>query len=180
MWWLEFQQKSWYHVANLNRDQVLVTMKQREPLYHSCTLCLRTSFTWKKNIYMFNPRLFGTFCYIHLYTWVLSLVQLFVTPWTTARQSPLSMGFPRQEYWSGLPWPPPGTLPDPEIKLVFPAPSALAGRFFATEPPRKSIIHPWPILTDKIRNLKCLSLVYAPNSDKHMSLCPYAHILQTS
>ena len=40
----------------------------------------------------------------------------FVMPWTVAYQAPLSMGFPRQEYWSGLPFPPPGDLPDPEIK----------------------------------------------------------------
>ena len=45
-----------------------------------------------------------------------SRVQLFVTLWTLARQAPLSMGCSRQEYWSGLPCPPPGYLPDPEIK----------------------------------------------------------------
>ena len=38
------------------------------------------------------------------------------TPWTVARQAPLSMGFPRQKYWSGLPFPPPGDLPNPGIK----------------------------------------------------------------
>ena len=41
-----------------------------------------------------------------------------MTPWTVARQGPLSMGFSRQEYWSGLPCPPPGDLPNPEIKPV--------------------------------------------------------------
>ena len=40
-----------------------------------------------------------------------------MTPWTVARQAPLSMGFPRREYWSGLPFPLPGNLPDPGIKL---------------------------------------------------------------
>ena len=40
----------------------------------------------------------------------------FVTPWTVACQGPLSMGFSRQEYWAGLPFPSPGTLPNPEIK----------------------------------------------------------------
>ena len=44
---------------------------------------------------------------------VVSCVRLFVIPWTTAHQAPLSMGFPRQEYWSGLPFPSPGHLPDP-------------------------------------------------------------------
>ena len=46
----------------------------------------------------------------------LSRVQLFVTPWPVAYQAPLSMGFSRQEYWSGLPFPFPGDLPDPGIK----------------------------------------------------------------
>ena len=45
----------------------------------------------------------------------------FATPWTAACQAPLSMGFPRQEYGSGLPFPPPGDLPDPGIKLTSPA-----------------------------------------------------------
>ena len=50
-----------------------------------------------------------------------SRVQLFVTPWTVAHQAPLSMGFPRQEYWSGLPFSSPGDLPDPGIKPGSPA-----------------------------------------------------------
>ena len=54
----------------------------------------------------------------------------FVTPWTVAYQALLSMGFPRQEYWSGLPFPSPGDLPDPGSE---PACSYLAGRFFTTE-----------------------------------------------
>ena len=52
---------------------------------------------------------------------VLSPVQLFVTPRILALQAPLSMGFPRQEYWSVLPRPPPGDLPDPVIKPGSPA-----------------------------------------------------------
>ena len=50
-------------------------------------------------------------------------IQLFVTQWTAARQAPLSMGFSRQEYWSGLPFPSPGDFPDPgiESKSVSPA-----------------------------------------------------------
>ena len=50
-----------------------------------------------------------------------SRVQLFVTPWTVAYQAPLSMGFSRQEYWSGLPFPSPGDLPDPRIEPRSPA-----------------------------------------------------------
>ena len=61
----------------------------------------------------------------------LSCVQLFVTPWTIACQVPLSMEFSRQEYWSELPCPTPGDLPDPGIKPTFLA-SSLAGGFFIT------------------------------------------------
>ena len=50
----------------------------------------------------------------------LSHVRLFVTPWTAAHQAPLSMGFSRQEYWSGLPFAPPGDLPISGIKLMSP------------------------------------------------------------
>ena len=49
---------------------------------------------------------------VSMYGQLLSLVQLFATPWTVALQAPLSMEFPRQEYWSGLPFPPQGDLPD--------------------------------------------------------------------
>ena len=53
--------------------------------------------------------------------WSLSRVRLLVTPQAVARQAPLSMGVSRQEYWSGLPCPPPGHLPDPGIKPRSPA-----------------------------------------------------------
>ena len=52
---------------------------------------------------------------------MLSRVQFFVTSWTVASQAPLSMGFSRQEYWNGLPFLPPGDLPDPGIKPESPA-----------------------------------------------------------
>ena len=58
---------------------------------------------------------------MHAFVCVLSHVQLFVTPWTVAHQAPLSVGFSRQEYWSGLPFPSPGDLPDPGIKSTSPA-----------------------------------------------------------
>ena len=59
----------------------------------------------------------------------------FTTSWNVAHQAPLSMGFPRQEYWSRLPFPPPGNPPNPGIEPVSPA---LAGSFFTTVPPGKS------------------------------------------
>ena len=57
---------------------------------------------------------------------------LFVTPWTVARQALLSIGFFREEYWSGLPCPPPRDLPNPGIEPESLASPALAGRFFTT------------------------------------------------
>ena len=57
------------------------------------------------------------------------------TPWTVAGQASLSMGFPRWDYWSGLPLPSPGGLPEPGIKLASPA---LAGGFSTTESAGKS------------------------------------------
>ena len=60
-----------------------------------------------------------------------SHIQFFVTPWTVTYQSSLSMGFSREEYWSGLPCPPWG-LPDPGIELAFLISPALAGGFFIT------------------------------------------------
>ena len=57
-----------------------------------------------------------------------------MTPWTIARQAPLSMGFPRQEYWGELLVPSLGDSPDPGIEHVS---HGLAGRFFTTEPPEK-------------------------------------------
>ena len=64
---------------------------------------------------------------------LVSHVWLFLTPWTVAGQAPLSVGFPRQEYWSGWPFPSPGDLPDPGTE------PALAGGFFTTQPAGK----PW-------------------------------------
>ena len=54
----------------------------------------------------------------------LSRVRLFATPWTVARQASLSMGFSRQEYWSGLPFPSPGDLPNPGMEPGSPASEA--------------------------------------------------------
>ena len=61
-----------------------------------------------------------------------SCVQLFATLWAVACQAPLSMGFPRQENWSGLPYLPPGDLPNPGIEPVSLASPALAGSSFTT------------------------------------------------
>ena len=62
----------------------------------------------------------------------LSCGHLSATLWTIAHQAALSMGFSRQKYWSGLPWPPPEDLPDPGVKPASLASPALAGGFFTT------------------------------------------------
>ena len=80
---------------------------------------------------------------------LLSLVWLFATPWTIAYQAPQSMEFPRQEYWSGLPFPSPGNLPDPGIKPGFPALRADAFTLWATRKAAK--------LLEKIKVLVPLS-----------------------
>ena len=82
-----------------------------------------------------------TFCVTTLCCAVLSHVQLFATPWTVAHQAPLSTGFSRQEYWSGLPFPSPGDLPDPGSQPTSLASPALVGGFCTTEPPTHKSIH---------------------------------------
>ena len=64
----------------------------------------------------------------------LSRVRLFATLWTVAHQAPLSMGFSRQEYWNGLPFPSPGDLPNPGIE---PGSPALQADALSSEPPGK-------------------------------------------
>ena len=70
-----------------------------------------------------------------------------MTPWTVARLAPLFMGFPRQEYWSGLPFPSPEDLPNPGIE---PASPALACGVFTTEAPGKPTL---PILPSKQKGI---------------------------
>ena len=72
-----------------------------------------------------------------------------------ARQAPLSMGFPRQEYWSGLPFPTLGDLPHPGIKLKSLASPAFTGGFFTTEPPGKPLVI-YPETVTLILSLKTL------------------------
>ena len=70
----------------------------------------------------------------------LSRVQLFATPWTVVHQAPPSMGFPRQEYWSGLPFPPPGDLANPRIKRASLVSPTLQADSLLTEPKIGSLV----------------------------------------
>ena len=80
----------------------------------------------------------------------------FVTPWIVAHQAPLSMGFPRQEYWSELPFPSPRDLPNPGIK---PGSPALAGGFFTTELPGNPLLSV-DIILRALRVLSCSFLLF--------------------
>ena len=114
---------------------------------------------------------------IILCAWVLShfsRVQLFVTLWTAARQVSLSMGFSRQEYWSGLPCPPPGDLPNPGIKPTSLMSPALAGKFYTTEPPGKPFPSPGdlphPGIEPRSPALQADSLPSEPTGKSHCYL----------
>ena len=84
---------------------------------------------------------------------MLSCVWLFVTPWTTTHQAPVSMEFSRQEYWTGLPFSIPEDLPNPGIKPTSPKSPASGGGFFTTVPPGKS-----PLLCTSFTNIFSHSL----------------------
>ena len=79
-------------------------------------------------------------------TLTLSYVWFFANPWTVACQAPLCLGFSRQEYWSWLPFPTPGNLPDPEIETPSLVSPAQAGRFFTTVPLWKPLFLSIPVL----------------------------------
>ena len=89
---------------------------------------LYTWYTWKEQLNSI----------FHDLVKLLSRVRLFATQWTVAYQAPPSMEFSRQEYWSGLPFPSPGDLPDPGIE---PGSPALQAGALPSEPPGKHIFH---------------------------------------
>ena len=99
-----------------------VQIQTNQPRVHTCNLY------WAPLLGSHTPG----HCVVVIYS--LSHVWLLAKTWTIALQAPLPMGFPRQEYWSGLPFPSLGGLPDPGIKPMF---SALASGFYTTEPPGK-------------------------------------------
>ena len=96
----------------------------------------KTFYLYQKLLHLllscFIPNLWGT-----LPACVFSHVGLFVAPWTVAHQAPLSMGFSRQEYWSGLPCPPPGDLPNPGLRTSVSCTSCISS--LPTEPPGKPL-----------------------------------------
>ena len=86
----------------------------------------------------------------------------FLTPWTVAHQAPLSVGFSRQEYWSGLPFSTPGDLSNPGAK-----PASLAGGFFTTAPPRKLSVKKLSPVGASWHWMLLVAKVWAPHQLKH-------------
>ena len=102
-------------------------------------------------------------CRSHACAQSLSRVRLFVTLWAVAHQAPLPMEFPRQEYWSGLPFPTPGDLINPEIKPVSPASSAVqADSSLIAAPGKPQVVNPNPPI--------CATLSFP-------TPCPHVHSL---
>ena len=109
-----------------------------------------------------------------------------VTPWTVALQAPLSMGFSRQEFWSGLPCPPPGDPPDPGIKPAFLMSLALAGGFFTTSANWEAPLISYSLLisvqsegiqpTTTLRNPNSFSLTYQQETQINNPSC-FKHLL---
>ena len=110
-------------------------------IFISCIYWLLNSWTSSNTFLVESLGIVFVYICIYIYIYIvvvksLSRVQLFVTPWTAAHQAPQSMGFSRQEYWSGLPFPSPGDLPDPGIE---PGSPALEADALTSEPPGKPI-----------------------------------------
>ena len=107
-------------------------------------------------------------CYYY-FLQLLSHVWCFVTPWTVAYQAPLSMGFSRQEYWCGLPFPSPGNIPDPGIEPWSPALQADA---LLSEPPGCPYKRLWPSEMGKMDE-KTKARVTRLNLSKATRACHY-------
>ena len=113
------------------------------PLQHSCLENSMDRGAWRASLWGHKE--------LNMTEW-LTFSPSLMAPWAVAHQAPLSMGFPRQEHWSGLLFPPPGDLPDPGIEptsLLFPA---LAARFLTTSTTWEALI----VNSFKVSNLKFL------------------------
>ena len=107
-----------YNLLSSNYKSISSYLSKQEPLNEVYN-----------NLYMYVNTQRHSIHNVPMYVCVLSHVQLFAIPCTTSHQAPLSMGFSRQEYQSGLPFPPPGDLPSPRIEPMSLASPALAGLY---------------------------------------------------
>ena len=141
--------------------KVLLLPKQNYSLFQLYRIS-KPSFTWL--FASVEPPAFSYLVHLQALIWLrmdnpvvcvcvlscLSRILLFVTLWTIAHQSPLSMGFSRQECWSGLPYLPPGDLLDPGIKSKSVMSPALAGDFFNTSAIWEATVQLQPLWLSKI------------------------------
>ena len=104
----------------------------------------------------------------------------FGTPWAVTHKAPLSVGFPRQEYWSGLPFPSPGDFPNPGIELGSPALQA----FFTTKPPGKPqclpLVYGKPYILDAVHLWDVYSKYLFPICDLPFSFSWRGHLMSRS
>ena len=119
---------------------------------------------WERVAYPSEVILYGEKDSEHYTCMHAKLLQLCLTPWTVAHQAFLSMGFFRQEYWSGLPCPPPGDLPNPGVKCTSLTAPALAGGFFTTSTTDPMVCKPTRLLCPrdtpgKNTGVGCLSIL---------------------
>ena len=116
----------------MSRIWVSLTFVAVEKFSHSPRLWVGLGVIYQKTGYQACPILGNGLSILKEYVLSCSVMSDSLCLWTVACQAPLSVGFSRQESWSGVPFPSPGDLPDPGIELTSPA---LAGGFFTAEPP---------------------------------------------
>ena len=103
---------------------------------------------------------------------MLNCIWLFVTLWTVARRAPLSMGFPRQEYWSGLLFPTPGDISNSGFEPKSPASPTLPGGFFTIVPPENRIRAPAVNRQASLTSYETLDKLLALSLQHQISECP--------
>ena len=103
----------------------------------------------------------------HSWNWSLSVVSDSASPWTIAHQAPLSIGILRQEYWSGLPFPSPGNLPDPGIK---PGSPTLQADALPSEPSGK-LTHSYRHVSVRFTSIRLFAQCVQLCNDTHCNLC---------
>ena len=99
-----------------------------------------------------------------------------MTPWTVAPQAPLSMGFPRQEHWSGLPFPSPGDLPNPGLEPTFLTSPSLAGGFFPASATWEAHVSFYIPISDVSESSSCFKSLPTSSID-HFFNCHHSNIV---